>query len=65
MNSICSKIYSAQNGNTEAVESLIFRYEPVINKFSRLNGIVDEDCKQQLIIAFILAIHRFDLSRYF
>nr|WP_245864620.1 helix-turn-helix domain-containing protein [Paenibacillus donghaensis] len=25
---------------------------------------MDEDCKQQLTIAFILAVRRFDLSRY-
>lgn len=64
MKSICSQIYLAQHGNKEAEAALITRYEPVINKFAKLNGIVDEDCKQQMTIAFILAIRRFDLSRY-
>ncbi|NWL87788.1 MULTISPECIES: helix-turn-helix domain-containing protein [unclassified Paenibacillus] len=36
----------------------------VINKYAKRNGTIDTDCKQQLAIAFILAIRRFDLSRY-
>ncbi|QQZ61230.1 helix-turn-helix domain-containing protein [Paenibacillus sonchi] len=54
----------AQSGNRDAEEELIFRYQPLINKYSRLNGYLDEDCKQHLTIEFILAIRRFDLDRY-
>ncbi|AIQ13853.1 helix-turn-helix domain-containing protein [Paenibacillus durus] len=64
MNSVCHLIQLAQRGDKEAEAKLIARYEPVINKYSRQNGLLDEDCKQQLMIAFILAVRRFDLNRY-
>ncbi|WP_256222578.1 helix-turn-helix domain-containing protein [Paenibacillus sp. FSL W7-1088] len=35
-----------------------------INKYAKRNGTIDPNCKQQLTIAFILAVSRFDLSRY-
>lgn len=54
----------AQTGNRDAEAELIIRYQPLINKYSRINGYVDEDCRQHLIIEFILAIRRFDLDRY-
>ncbi|MEC0138936.1 helix-turn-helix domain-containing protein [Paenibacillus macerans] len=34
------------------------------NKYSRKDGRLNEDCKQQLILEFILAVRRFDPSRY-
>ncbi|APQ59182.1 helix-turn-helix domain-containing protein [Paenibacillus polymyxa] len=64
MNSIYSLLHLAQSGDKQAEAALITRYEPVINKLARKNGIIDEDCKQQMTIAFILAARRFDLSRY-
>lgn len=48
----------AQNGNQQAVVELIERYEPLINKYSRQNGNINEDYKQHLIIEFILAVRR-------
>lgn len=64
MNSIANLLSLAQNGDKEAEAALISRYNPVINKYSKKNGMIDEDCKQQLTIAFILAVRRFDLNRY-
>ncbi|MGW9528496.1 helix-turn-helix domain-containing protein [Paenibacillus terrae] len=64
MNSTSTLLHLAQNGDKEAEATLITRYEPVINKYAKRNGSMDEDCKQQLTIAFILAARRFDLSRY-
>ncbi|MEI2394771.1 MULTISPECIES: helix-turn-helix domain-containing protein [Paenibacillus] len=54
----------AQNGDKHAEAELVERYQPLINKFSRQNGVFHEDCKQQLVIVFILALRRFDLNRY-
>jgi DNA-directed RNA polymerase specialized sigma subunit len=57
-------IQLAQHGDKQAELELIQRFEPLINKYARQNGKMNEDCKQQLILEFILAIRRFDLSRY-
>ncbi|RRJ65100.1 helix-turn-helix domain-containing protein [Paenibacillus oralis] len=64
MNSTAQLLFLAQQGDKEAEAVLIERYEPVINKYAKLSGIIDEDCKQQLTISFILAVRRFDLNRY-
>ncbi|MDN8588170.1 helix-turn-helix domain-containing protein [Paenibacillus sp. 11B] len=64
MREVLELIQLAQNGDHQAIEDLIARYEPLINKYSRDQGEINEDCKQQLIIEFILAIRRFDLNRY-
>ncbi|RCX21604.1 helix-turn-helix protein [Fontibacillus phaseoli] len=64
MNSVSTLIHLAQQGDKEAEAKLITRYEPAINKYAKRNGTIDEDCKQQLTIAFILAVRRFDLDRY-
>lgn len=57
-------LIEAKKGNQEAATELIFSFEPLINKLSKREGVVDEDCKQHLIIEFLLAIRRFDLNRY-
>ncbi|MNW36533.1 Helix-turn-helix domain protein [compost metagenome] len=64
MNSISGLLSLAQAGDKEAEAKLISKYNPIINKYAKRNGIIDEDCKQQLTISFILAVRRFDLSRY-
>lgn len=64
MNSVSTLLHLAQKGDKEAEAKLITRYQPVINKYAKRNGSIDEDCKQQLTIAFILAVRRFDLNRY-
>ncbi|MEJ8548618.1 helix-turn-helix domain-containing protein [Brevibacillus borstelensis] len=57
-------IQLAQQGDQQAEAELIERFEPLINKYSRYHGVIKEDCKQQLVIEFILAVRRFDLDRY-
>ncbi|MBU5445648.1 helix-turn-helix domain-containing protein [Paenibacillus sp. MSJ-34] len=64
MREILELIQLAQQGDQQAEAELIERYEPLINKYSRYYGVINEDCKQQLIIDFILAVRRFDLDRY-
>ncbi|RRJ67251.1 helix-turn-helix domain-containing protein [Paenibacillus oralis] len=65
MHEVIDLIQLAQNGDRQAVAELIQRYEPLINKYSRKDGKLNEDCKQQLILEFILAVRRFDLNRYY
>ncbi|GIO38519.1 MULTISPECIES: helix-turn-helix domain-containing protein [Paenibacillaceae] len=64
MRDVMELIQLAQKGDHEAEIELINRYEPLINKYARYNGIINEDCKQQMVLEFIMAIRRFDLSRY-
>lgn len=64
MNSVSTLLQLAQKGDKNAEATLITRYEPAISKYAKRNGVIDEDCKQQLTIAFIMAIRRFDLERY-
>ncbi|MGV2881688.1 helix-turn-helix domain-containing protein [Paenibacillus taichungensis] len=64
MREVMELIQLAQNGDSDAEEELIFRYERLIHKYAWHNNQYSEDCKQQLVIAFILAVRRFDLKRY-
>ncbi len=57
-------IQLAQSGDRQAEAELIERYEPLINKYSRQDGKLNKDCGQQLVLEFILAVRRFDLTRY-
>ncbi|MEK3737958.1 helix-turn-helix domain-containing protein [Paenibacillus sp. FSL F4-0122] len=64
MREVMELIELAQGGDRLAEEELISRYERLIFKHSWHNGHYSEDCKQQLIITFILAVRRFDINRY-
>lgn len=35
----------------DEVMTIIDKYMPVINKYSRIDGVLDEDCKQEIMIA--------------
>ncbi|HEY2493028.1 MAG TPA: helix-turn-helix domain-containing protein [Paenibacillus sp.] len=54
----------AQAGDSQAEEELLRRYERLIHKYAWRYGQFSEDCKQHLVIVFILAVRRFDLERY-
>ncbi|WP_342415502.1 helix-turn-helix domain-containing protein [Paenibacillus sp. FSL R10-2782] len=64
MSKIMNLIERAQIGDKQAEEELLTRYERLIHKYAWHNGQYNEDCKQHLVITFMLAIRRFDLSRY-
>lgn len=64
MREVFELIVLSQGGDTQAEAELIQRYEGLIYKMSWHNGIFHEDCKQQLTLEFIMAIRRFDLTRY-
>lgn len=65
MKQIFFLLVEAQKGNPDAEAKLVCKFEPLINKLSYQQGIIDEDCKQHLTIEFILAVRRFDLNRYY
>lgn len=52
-------LLSAKRGNQDAMEKLFVRYESLLNKCSRVNGRVDEDLYQVLLIEFWRVISEF------
>lgn len=48
-----------KRGNQDAMEKLFVQYESLLNKCSRVNGRVDEDLYQVLLIEFWRAISEF------
>lgn len=51
----------AVSGNHEALEEILKQYEPLIRKYSYLNGRQDDDLRQYLMIHIALSIHKFPL----
>jgi DNA-directed RNA polymerase specialized sigma24 family protein len=49
----------AKRGDEDAVEKLFVQYESLLHKCSRVNGHVDEDLYQVLLIEFWRAISEF------
>lgn len=54
-------IYNAKNKKEEAVIILLEKYSKMIKKHSCINGKVDEDLKQDLILKTIEAIQKFEI----
>ncbi len=52
-------LLEAIEGNHEALERLFVLYEPLINKHSRINGVLDEDLRQYILIHIALNISKF------
>ena len=48
-------------GNHEALEKILNLYMPLINHNSVINGVLDEDCKQYILIHIALNIGKFIL----
>lgn len=56
-----TKIFEdAQNGDLKALEILISMFMPSIYKNSFINGKLDYDCVQELILRFIISIQKFN-----
>ena len=53
-------LHDARAGDPVAVEALLSRYSPLINRHSIVNGEVDEDMRQYILMRVILQIPRFD-----
>lgn len=47
--------------DADALEKILDLYEPLINKYSWLDGRVDEDLRQHLLLYIALNISRFQI----
>ena len=56
-----SILIGAVSGNHEDLEKILELYMPLIEKNSYLNGNIDEDLKQYLMIHIVLQIGKFPL----
>ena len=56
---IYNLIDSALDGNTAATFNLILQFEPMINKYSRINGEFDQECKDYIIDNLLKQIKKF------
>ena len=54
-------LQAAIDGNHEALEKLLCLYEPLIHKYSFINGKYDEDLHQYLLIRIALNINKFSI----
>lgn len=52
-------IMEAQAGSEEATEKILLIYEPLINKYSRNCGCVDEDMRQFIIMRILIEVNKF------
>lgn len=48
-------------GNKNDIETIIDIYLPLINRFSVINGVIDEDLRQELMIHVVLNLSKFTL----
>lgn len=51
-------------GDREAVEAILARYMPLFNKHSMVDGKLDEDKRQYIIMRVIMALQKFDPDKY-
>lgn len=61
MESLYQLFIAAKNGETSAVAKIIQRFDPLIRKVSRKNGVFDEDCYQECVTALITSIEKFEI----
>ena len=54
-------LQAAVSGNHEALEKLFLLYAPLINKHSSVDGRLDEDLRQYLLIHIALNISKFTI----
>ena len=54
-------LVSAMAGNHEALEVLLKLYEPLINKHCYIDGVLDEDLRQYILVHIALTISKFPL----
>ena len=46
-------------GDHEAIELILEMYAPLIEHHSRINGVVDEDCRQYIMLRVAISISKF------
>ncbi|MBO0447277.1 helix-turn-helix domain-containing protein [Enterococcus ureilyticus] len=61
MRSLSQLFIQAKNGSEQAVEELILRFHPLMNKMAWKSGEFDEACYQDCMLAFVIAIGKFEI----
>ena len=51
----------AQTGDNEAMTDILEQYMPLINKYSFINGNLDEDLRQNILLEIVKSIKKFVL----
>lgn len=54
-------VIEAQKGNNEAMIEIIEMYMQVVNKHSYIDGEIDEDLRQEIILKIITNIKKFNI----
>lgn len=54
-------LQAAVAGDHDALEKILDLYAPMINRHSVINGVLDEDCRQYILIHIALNISKFVL----
>lgn len=49
----------AMEGDSKALEEIFIMYDPIITKYSRENGIIDNECKEYIKSEISLKIKKF------
>lgn len=50
---------NAIKGKEEAINKILLEYDGIIKKYSKINGIIDEDCVSNLRYDLIKSLKRF------
>ncbi|MBO0467998.1 helix-turn-helix domain-containing protein [Enterococcus plantarum] len=61
MKSLSQLFIQAKNGSEQAIEELILRFQPLMHKMAWKSGEYDEDCYQECMLAFVIAIGKFEI----
>ena len=52
----------AKKGDSDAMGELLLLYMPLINRYSIIDGRLDEDCRQHVIVQTITGIRKFEFQ---
>ena len=52
-------IKKAKNGNMKATFEIILKFEPLINKYSTIDGVLSQECKDYIIDNLIKQSRKF------
>ena len=52
-------IKKAKNGNMKSTFEIILQFEPLINKYSTIDGVLNQECKDYIIDNLIKQIRKF------
>lgn len=50
---------NAIKGKAEAINKILLEYDGIMKKYSKINGIIDEDCLSNLKYALIKSLKKF------